>query len=171
MACSLDSELQSGSARRAKCGSFLSRDTCRGCNRQKNEAHDEYINGLSQTAAWPQQGEGPAEPWCMFSEDQACPGDNVGPNIKGTDIILVRRFGDSFSEDQACPGDNVALNIKGTDIILVRRFGESFSEDQACPVDNVGLNIKGTDIILVPRSSDVVLRRPGSSHKQFLPGR
>ena len=76
-----------------------------------------------------------------------------------------------FSEDKACPGDNVALNIKGTDIILVRRFGESFSEYQACPVDNVGLNIKGTDIILVPRSSDVVLRRPGSSHKQFLPGR
>ena len=70
----------------------------------------------------------------MFSEDQACPGDNVALNIKGTDIILVRRFGDSFSEDQACPCDNVGLNIKGTNNILVRRFGACSPKTRPVPV-------------------------------------
>ena len=41
-----------------KMRSFLSRDTCRGCNKQRDEKHDEYINEWSQTAAWPQQGGG-----------------------------------------------------------------------------------------------------------------
>ena len=33
---------------------FLNRDTCRGCNNQRDEKHDE----CSQTAAWPQLGGG-----------------------------------------------------------------------------------------------------------------
>ena len=36
--------------------SFLSRDTCRGCGKQRDVKHDEYINESSQTVAWPQQG-------------------------------------------------------------------------------------------------------------------
>ena len=52
---SLDCELQSGSART---GSFSSRDTCRGCNKQRDAKNDEYTNGWSQTAAWLQQGGG-----------------------------------------------------------------------------------------------------------------
>ena len=59
----LDCELQCAAC---KTRSFLSRDTCRGCNKRKDEAHDEYINEWSQTAAWPQQGAGsfgaPARP-------------------------------------------------------------------------------------------------------------
>ena len=41
-----------------KTRSFLSRDTCRGCNKQRDVTHDGYINEWSQTAAWPQQGRG-----------------------------------------------------------------------------------------------------------------
>ena len=41
-----------------KVHSFLSRDTCRGCNSQKDEVHDEYINESAQTAAWLQQSGG-----------------------------------------------------------------------------------------------------------------
>ena len=41
-----------------KTQSFLSRDTCRGCGKQRDEKHDECINEWSQTVAWPQQGGG-----------------------------------------------------------------------------------------------------------------
>ena len=41
-----------------KTRSFVSRDTCRGCNKQRDEKHDEYFNEWSQTAAWPKQGGG-----------------------------------------------------------------------------------------------------------------
>ena len=38
-----------------KTQSFLSGDTCRGCSKQRDTQHDEYINEWSQTVAWPQQ--------------------------------------------------------------------------------------------------------------------
>ena len=44
-----------------KTRSFLSRDTCRGCSKQRDTKQDEYINEWSQTVAWPQQGEYPLE--------------------------------------------------------------------------------------------------------------
>ena len=34
---------------------LLSRDTCRGCGKQRDVKQDEYINEWSQTVAWPQQ--------------------------------------------------------------------------------------------------------------------
>ena len=37
---------------------FLSRDTCRGCGKQTDVEHDDYINEWSHTVAWPQQGGG-----------------------------------------------------------------------------------------------------------------
>ena len=36
--------------------SFLSKGTCRGCSKQRDEKRDECINEWAQTAAWPQQG-------------------------------------------------------------------------------------------------------------------
>ena len=44
-----------------KTRSFLSRDTCRGCSKQRDTKQDEYINEWSQTVAWPQQGGYPLE--------------------------------------------------------------------------------------------------------------
>ena len=41
-----------------KTRSFLRRDTCRGCGKQRDVKQDEHINEWSQTVAWPQQGGG-----------------------------------------------------------------------------------------------------------------
>ena len=56
--CRMDSELQSGSARRARYvrSSAGKRDVAVASRRY--EAHDEYINEWAQIAAWPQQGGG-----------------------------------------------------------------------------------------------------------------
>ena len=43
-----------------KTPSFLTRDTCRGCGKQRDVIQDEYINERSQTAAWPQQSGNPS---------------------------------------------------------------------------------------------------------------
>ena len=43
-----------------KTRSFLSRDTCRGCSKQRDVKQYEYINEWSQTVAWPQQSGNPS---------------------------------------------------------------------------------------------------------------
>ena len=62
-----------------KTRSFLSGDTCRGCNKQRDEMHDEYINEWSQTAAWPQQGGG-----SFGQAERGSPGSCIGSAAAGT---------------------------------------------------------------------------------------
>ena len=66
--------------------SFLSRDTCRGCSKQRDMKQDEYINEWSQSVAYPQQGGCPSR---NSSGEAAHPGNK--PKGPAQALALARQ--------------------------------------------------------------------------------